>query len=179
MKYFILLSDKMRKELIDIYPLVIGAQEDVLRAIASPIRIFDKALRFLAKDLLSLMWQYDGVGLAAPQIGKSIRMFAYTQRDTNKKNRKLLEEGVMINPKLIHMSEENCIENEWCLSLPGIEWEVERAIQVIFWYMDTQGKQQVKKASGYNARILLHELDHLDGILFIDRASKVRKKGKK
>lgn len=166
----------MDKDISIMYPLVVGAQEKVLRALAQPIRTLDKEMRVLAKNLVELMWIYDGVGLAAPQIGKSIRMFAYTQWDVTKKHWELLEEWVMINPKVISSSQEMCVEKEWCLSLPGIEGEVERPVFITITYMDIRGRQQVKKATWYNARILLHELDHLDGVLFIDKAVKVREK---
>jgi peptide deformylase len=110
-KYFFS-TDKMEKQLLSKYPLVIGAQETVLRTVASPIRTLNADIRSLAFDLIELMRLYDGVGLAAPQIGKSIRMFAYTQWDTSKNKRELLEEGVMINPKLVHSSQETCVEKE-------------------------------------------------------------------
>ena len=176
-KYFFS-TDNMEKILMHKYPLVIGAQEPVLRALAVPIRTLNTEIRSLAFDLIELMRLYDGVGLAAPQIGKSLRMFAYTQWDTSKKKRELLEEGIMINPKLVHSSQELCTEKEWCLSLPGIEWDVERSVYITIAYMDIRGKQQIKKATWYNARILLHELDHLDGILFIDKAKKIVEKKK-
>jgi peptide deformylase len=140
--------------------------------------VVSKEIRLLAADLIELMREYDGVWLAAPQIGRSIRMFAYTQRETTKKKRDLLEEWVMINPKIVHSSQETNLEKEWCLSLPGIEGEVERATTITIAYIDTRWKQQIKKATWYNARILLHELDHLDGVLFIDKAKNVREKKK-
>lgn len=168
----------MEKELQSMYPLVIGAQEPVLRAVAKPITTINKEIRTLAKHMLELMWLYDGVWLAAPQIGKSLRLFAYTQRDTTKKKWDLLEEGVMINPKLVFCAEESVLDKEGCLSLPGIEWDVARSTVVTMAYTDIRGKQQVKKAVGYNARILLHELDHLNGVLFVDKAVKIREKAR-
>jgi len=162
----------MENKLENMYPLVIGAQESVLRMVAKPIPVMSKEIRRLALDLIELMRLYDGVWLAAPQIWKSIRLFVYTQRDTTKKKWDIVEEGVMINPRLVSSSNETSIEKEWCLSLPGIEGEVERPVTITMTYMDARGKQQVKKATWYNARILLHELDHLDGVLFIDKIVK-------
>lgn len=168
------------KYLLEKYPLVIWASTPVLRKKAVPIWKIDYKIRVLAHDLLELMRLYDGVWLAAPQINHSLRMFAYTQRDTSKKKRALLEEWVMINPKIVAIDKEFISEKEWCLSLPWIEWDVLRSIAVTMHYLDTKGKEHIKKATGYNARILLHELDHLDGVLFIDKAEKVyeMKKGK-
>jgi peptide deformylase len=162
----------MEKRLSKIYPLVIGADAPVLRTLAKAV-VLTSEMRRLALDLIELMWEYDGVGLAAPQIGQSLRMFAYTQRDVSTKKRELLEEGVMINPRLVASSHDMIEETEWCLSLPGIEGEVERSLTITITYTDIRGKQHVKKATGFNARILLHELDHLDGILFIDKATKI------
>lgn len=166
----------MEKNLKEMYPLVMGADNELLRRSAQPVVLIDKQIRALARDMVELMWLYDGVWLAAPQIGHSLRIFAYTQRDTSKKKRALLEEGVMINPKLVHVVSETSVDKEGCLSLPGVQGEVARPISVTMSYMDLSGKQQIKKATGYNARILLHELDHLDGVLFIDKATRLREK---
>lgn len=168
------------KYLLEKYPLIIWASTPVLRKKAAVIGKIDQKIRLLAHDLLELMRLYDWVWLAAPQINHSLRLFAYTQWDTTKKKRSLLEEWVMINPKIVALDKELVTDKEWCLSLPWIEWDVLRPIAVTIHYLDIKWKQHIKKATGYNARILLHELDHLDGVLFIDKAEKVYevKKGK-
>lgn len=171
-------SDKDVEVLKKDFPLIVGAQTEVLRKRASEIVSITKDIRDLAFVLLELMWAYDGVGLAAPQIWQSLRMFAYTQRDTTKKERELLEEGVMINPKIVHFWSEQVVDKEGCLSLPWIEWEVPRSKAITIAYTNLKGKQIVKKATWYNARILQHEFDHLDGVLYIDRAVRVWEKKK-
>ncbi len=75
----------------------------------------------------------------------------------------------MINPVVLSSSDTHVRDKEWCLSLPGIEWEVERSKQITVKYTNLQGKDIIKKISGYNARIILHEIDHLDWVLFIDK----------
>lgn len=154
------------------YPLVVGANDPCLRAIAQPVWQLTKEVLIFGKDLKELMWTYDGVGLAAPQVGKSVRMFAFSQRDTSKKKRKLLHEWVMINPEIIALSDELCVEEEGCLSLPGVKGDVARPTRVVMKYTDLDKKIKSIKSYGYNARILLHELDHLNGILFIDKTEK-------
>ncbi len=161
------------KYLLEKYPLIIWASTPVLRKKAHIVEKINYQIRLLAHDLLELMRLYDWVWLAAPQINHSLRMFAYTQWDTTKKKRSLLEEWVMINPKIISLDKELVTGKEWCLSLPWIEWEVLRSIAVTIHYVDIKWKEHIKKATGYNARILLHEFDHLDGVLFIDKAEKV------
>lgn len=169
-------NDKEQKMLMSKYPLMIWAQTSVLRKKTLPLKTVTKSVRDFALDLIELMWMYHGVGLAAPQVNQSIRMFAYTQRDTSQKEWELWEEWVMINPKIVHYSSAQEIDKEWCLSLPGLEWEVARAKEITISYTDIKGRQLIKKVTWYNARILQHELDHLDGVLYIDKATKVWEK---
>lgn len=151
------------------YPLVTGSSHPLLRSKATPVSHISSTIVYFGRDLLALMWEYEWVWLAAPQIGKSLRMCAFTQRDMSKKNRKLLQEWVMVNPLIVSMSTENIVDVEGCLSLPWITWKVARPARVTVCYQDLSWKKQIIKATGYNARILLHEIDHLDGVLFIDK----------
>jgi peptide deformylase len=96
-------------------------------------------------------------------------MAAITQWDMSKKKRELLEEVIMINPEVISKGEKTEIEEEGCLSLPGITGDVSRPTQITIKYQTIDGKQHIRKISGYNARIVQHEIDHLDGVLFIDK----------
>lgn len=160
--------DALKKQ----YPLQQWANLPVLRTVCTPVKNITKEIRTFARDLLELMRAYDGVGLAAPQLGKAWRIVAFTQRDTSKKERELIREDVMINPVLLAVSTEMEKDKEWCLSLPGIEWEVRRPSSITVKYLTPAGKEVILKAKGYNARIIQHELDHLDGILFIDKLEK-------
>jgi len=163
------MKDTQIQALMDHYPLQQWAHNPTLRSVCTPVWPITKELRQFGKDLLALMWAYDGVWLAAPQVGKTIRMAAVTQRDTSRKERELTLEDVMINPVVLSSSDTHVRDKEWCLSLPGIEWEVERSKQITVKYTNLQGKDIIKKISGYNARIILHEIDHLDWVLFIDK----------
>lgn len=124
---------------------------------------------------MKLTRDYDGVWLAAPQINQNMRIAAITQRDTTYKNedwdiqRKLLDEFVIINPKILVASPEESVEQEACLSLPKIKGDVSRSDSITIEYLWVDGKQHVHKATWFNARVILHEMDHLDGVLFIDK----------
>ena len=115
------------------------------------------------------MHAYDGVWLAAPQINQNLRMVAVTQRDTSKKNWKQVDQFVMINPRILFMSDVTEVDKEGCLSLPGEEWFVKRPQSITVQYTWLDSKKHIHKAIGFNARVILHELDHLDGVLFVDK----------
>lgn len=154
------------------YPLVIGADNPILRKKSEPITEFSKEIQDFSDILLELMYEYDGVGLAAPQLGENIRMIAVTHRKEQKwpkKRRQIVDEYVMINPKIIEHSEQKQINEEACLSLPKLFWEVERYAWIKVTYFDPNGKVHTKKLQGFSAVVAQHEIDHLDGILFIDK----------
>ncbi len=157
------------EEYKDMFPLEFGENNPVLRKKCLEVKYFTKETKILVEALAVLMWEYEGVGIAAPQIWQTVRIAAVTQRDTSKKNRELLEEFVMINPILIGKGDETVIDEEACLSLPKITGKVARPLDITIKYQTIDGKTHIKKATGYNARILLHEMDHLDGVLFIDK----------
>lgn len=151
------------------YPLQLWADNTILRTTCKPVNKITKEIRKLAQALEFLVREYEWVGLAAPQIWENIRMAAITQWDMSKKKRELLEEVIMINPEVISKGEKTEIEEEGCLSLPGITGDVSRPTQITIKYQTIDGKQHIRKISGYNARIVQHEIDHLDGVLFIDK----------
>lgn len=118
------------------------------------------------------MREYDGVWLAAPQIGKNIRMVATTQWKESKKEGspdKFLWEKIMINPEIIEKSKDTICTEEGCLSLPGITGDVRRYKQITLKYSDLKGKKHKKVFKNFDAIVIQHEIDHLDGILFIDK----------
>lgn len=151
------------------YPLQLGADNSILRTVSSEIAHISSEVQELAHALELLVREYEGVGLAAPQIGKNMRMVAITQRDISKKKRDLQEEVVMINPVVVGQGTKTEVEEEGCLSLPGITGNVQRPIDITVKYKTIDGKEHIRKVSGYNARIIQHEIDHLDGVLFIDK----------
>jgi peptide deformylase len=133
--------------------------DPVLRTAAAPVETYDKELRKLVKDLTDTMVDAPGAGLAAPQIGVSLRVFTYWVDD---------EIGHLINPEL-DLSDDIQLGDEGCLSLPDLAFETPRAMRVIAKGMNMHGEPVVIEGSELLARAVQHETDHLDGILFIDR----------
>lgn len=145
------------------------AGDPVLKQICAPVDKIDKRLRRLLDDMAETMYASDGVGIAAPQVGETIRVCVV---DVDKKTRYDL-----INP-VITYREGTVIDNEGCLSCPDLFGDVERAERVRVEYTSRFGKRKTLEAEGLLARCLQHELDHLDGRLFIDVAKNITK-GKK
>lgn len=134
--------------------------DPVLRAVARPVETFDTVLRRLAGDMLETMYEHKGVGLAAPQVGISQRLFVFDDGETGPM--------AMVNPALAD-PEELQLGEEGCLSLPGVYFDVERALRITARGLDLHGKDLELRAEGFLARIFQHEVDHLNGKLFIDR----------
>lgn len=151
------------------YPLEFGLDNAVLRTPCPPVEKIDWKILELGLALQKLVWAYEGVGIAAPQVGHSVRMAAITQRDMSSKKRKLLLEDVMINPVLLGQSDQMIVESEACLSLPWVKGDVARPDSITVRYTRLDWTQTTLKADDYNARIILHEMDHLDGVLFVER----------
>ncbi len=154
----------------------------VLRVKAEPVKNVDGAVRKLAEGMIELMLQKNGVGLAAQQVGKTIRVFVMyvpPQYDLDKPDGKRLnpeinEPLVMLNPVLEERQGAQS-EKEGCLSIPEIFVPVHRACEVSVSFLDLHGKQRLARARGLMARVIQHEIDHLDGILFVDRVSAIKK----
>ncbi|HEX6541033.1 MAG TPA: peptide deformylase [Ktedonobacterales bacterium] len=133
----------------------------VLRAKAKKISRFDPWLERLVQDMWETMHDAPGVGLAAPQIGESVRVLVAEYED---------QKVALVNPEIIKASEDQELGTEGCLSIPGFVGDnVARALAVTVKARDPKGKEVRVKAEGWFARILQHEIDHLDGILYIDR----------
>jgi peptide deformylase len=136
--------------------------DPILRAKAQPVSEFDDALRRLADDMFETMYAAPGVGLAAPQIGTSKRFLVY---DSGQEG----ERGALSNAEITWMSEETYEAEEGCLSLPGLYLPVVRATQVKVTAQNLDGETIHIEAEMLHARILQHEIDHTNGVLFIDR----------
>lgn len=143
--------------------------DPVLRRAARPVDTVDEDVRRLVEDLMDTMYAADGVGLAAPQIGVSRRVFVYDIRDPE------IPAGALINPEIVER-EGSVKEEEGCLSIPGLTELVERAARVVVRGLDGDGNEVRVEAEGLLARCLQHERDHLDGILFLDRLSPLKRK---
>ncbi len=135
--------------------------EEILRQKAQPVEEINDEIRQLANDMLETMIDADGVGLAAPQIGRSIRMFVIMADDDVKR--------VFINPQIIKTSNEVGPYDEGCLSIPQVYESIVRPLKVTVQAYDENGKRFTLDADGLLARCIQHENDHLDGILYIDR----------
>ncbi|MEI6426479.1 MAG: peptide deformylase [Candidatus Absconditabacteria bacterium] len=153
------------------YIIQTGAHNPILRAPSENVELITDEIRLFCQDLLKLMRKNKGVGLAAPQVGSNIRIIATTQWSTNKRNAEdvFLGETIMINPEILEKSQEYITRKEACISLPDLFGTVKRHKSIVVRYLDLKGHTQKKKLKDFNAVIVQHELDHLDGILFTDK----------
>ncbi|MBQ1867527.1 peptide deformylase [Selenomonas sp.] len=143
------------------------AGDPVLKEVCAPVEKIDKQLKKLMDDMAETMYESNGVGIAAPQIGKAIRLVIIDCQDEHG----LLE---LINP-VITFREGTETDTEGCLSVPDIYGEVERAAKVKVEFLNRRGKKQRVTATGLLARCIQHELDHLEGQLFIDIAQSIHR----
>ena len=141
----------------------------VLRRRSSKITRFDGALSKLVEDMSETMHAANGVGLAAPQIGVSKRLIIVEMPD-DEEYEAAGQRFVMCNPEIVKASRETEIGQEGCLSVAGYVGWVERAEQVVVRGQDLRGKKNQLKAQGYLARAFQHEIDHLNGVLYVDLA---------
>ena len=139
----------------------------MLRTPAEVVTTFDKELRVLVKDLIDTMIDAPGVGLAAPQIGVGLRVFTYDVDD---------QLGHLINPVLHFPSDEEQDGDEGCLSIPGLTFECRRKQHVVAHGQNVYGDPVTIDGTAFLARAIQHEVDHLDGILFVDRLDAETKK---
>jgi peptide deformylase len=153
-----------------IRPLVI-IPDSKLRLVSEPVQEITGEIRRLADDMLETMYDAPGVGLAAIQIGVPVRMVTM---DVSKSEDER-EPMVLINPEIVWASEEKRVYEEGCLSIPEYYEEVERPDRVRFRYMDLKGETIEQDADGLLATCVQHEIDHLNGVLFIDYLSKLKR----
>ena len=147
--------------------------EKILREPGVEVEAFDDELRALVADMLETMYFAEGIGLAAPQVGVSLRVCVLDLRDEDD------PEGgrwVFVNPVVAESSDEKEKAPEGCLSIPEMEDVVTRAARVTVRGFDAEGEAVEVEADGLLARALQHEIDHLDGILFIDRLSAFKRR---
>tara|TARA_A100001015_G_C15028070_1_gene731590 strand:+ start:1949 stop:2473 length:525 start_codon:yes stop_codon:yes gene_type:complete len=150
---------------------IIIEPDPILRKKSDDLKKVDNDLRKLLDDMLETMYAAPGIGLAAVQLGILKRLIVIdVSKDKDKKNPLFL-----INPEIIFKSDETSVFEEGCLSLPGYFAEIERPAQCQIKYIDYYGKKKELNASGLLATCIQHEIDHLNGILFIDYLSKLKK----
>ncbi|MBK6766011.1 MAG: peptide deformylase [bacterium] len=142
-----------------------------LRKRANEITVFDDALRGMAREMFATMTDYEGIGLAAPQIDKNIRLLVVGVIDEEKEDILYL---AVCNPAIVDSSGSYDME-EGCLSIPDIRDTVTRPAEITLEYDTLEGERRKIKADGMLARVLQHEIDHLNGVLFIDHLSPIRR----
>jgi peptide deformylase len=152
-----------------IYPIV-KFPDPILQQPAEPVTVFDAELRKLVDDMFTSMYDAQGIGLAAPQIGISKRLTVIDLSFQKKPEDKI----VLINPEVVEIRGKQ-VEEEGCLSLPEIRDRVVRAAEVKVRAQDAEGKQIEVEGTELLARAIQHEIDHLDGILFIFRLSRLKR----
>ena len=147
--------------------------DPVLRTPAREVECFDEAVQELVEDMFETMYHAEGVGLAAPQVGVSLRVLVVDVREREDRRGGRI---ALVNPRVVWASEETDRVAEGCLSIPGVEDVVERPWAVRVHGLDIQGSPLTVEADALLARALQHEIDHLDGILFPDRLSPLKRK---
>ncbi|MBU0584613.1 MAG: peptide deformylase [Alphaproteobacteria bacterium] len=155
---------------MSIKPLII-LPDPILRTVSKPVERVDAPLQKLADDMLATMYDAPGIGLAAIQVGEPLRMLVIDLAKEDETPAPL----VFINPQVLGSSDERSVYEEGCLSIPDYYAEVERPATVRVSYLDRDGKTQEIEADGLLATCLQHEIDHLDGVLFIDHISKLKR----
>jgi peptide deformylase len=142
-----------------------------LRLVSEPVKKIDAEVKKLVEDMFETMYEAPGIGLAAIQVGVPRRIVTMdlSKKDEDKEKR------VFINPEVVWSSDERNVHEEGCLSIPEFYEDVERPAQVRVKYLDLDGKEQEIEASGLLATCLQHEIDHTNGVLFIDHISKLKR----
>jgi peptide deformylase len=152
---------------------ILEAPHPLLKARTAPVEAFDEGLRKLALDMFDTMYLAPGIGLAAPQVGvlKRLCVADVSDRKKGEEPRRL----ALVNPEVVWRSSEGDTQEEGCLSLPNQFADVSRPRAVRVRYRDLEGVERELEADGLLARCLQHEIDHLDGVLFVDRLSTLKR----
>ncbi|WLS09904.1 peptide deformylase [Shinella sumterensis] len=153
-----------------IKPLTI-LPDPILRQVSQPIETVDGEVKKLADDMLETMYDAPGIGLAAIQIGVARRMLVLDVSKDGEDKQPL----VFINPEIVSATDARSVYEEGCLSIPDYYAEVERPAAIKVRHLDRDGKEQLTEADGLLATCLQHEIDHLNGVLFIDHISKLKR----
>lgn len=155
---------------------IVTYNDPVLRKKTEPIKDHSEFVSELVDNMIETMYNSDGVGLAAPQIGKSLRLFVMDGDPIMDEEDEKYGVLVFINPEIVEKKGKKIAMDEGCLSIPDVREKVFRPETIVIKYKDRDFKEQEKEFSGWMARIIQHEFDHLNGILFIDYLSSFRKR---
>ena len=153
---------------------IVTLPEPILRNKARKVTDFGQDLQKLIDDMVETMREAPGVGLAAPQVDVPLRVIVveFGDEEDEEAPKKLF---TMVNPEITRMSNDSMVGTEGCLSIPGFQGDVDRSLTITVKGQNRHGQPMRVKANGWLARIFQHEIDHLNGVLFIDRAEKVWK----
>lgn len=155
---------------------IIEAPDPRLKTVSTPVEAFDEALQTLIDDMFETMYDAPGIGLAAIQVGVPKRLLVMDLQEKNEETGATIREPrVFINPEILQTSEEMSVYNEGCLSVPDQYADVERPKTVRARWLDREGKRHEQDLGEMLATCLQHEMDHLEGILFIDHLSKLKR----
>jgi peptide deformylase len=146
-----------------------------LKTISAPVDVFDDALKTLIADMFETMYDAHGIGLAAIQVGVAQRVLVIDLQEPGEDEQAMRKPLVFINPEILDPSEEQSIYSEGCLSVPEQYAEVERPATIRARWQDVEGKLHEADMTGLMATCLQHEMDHLEGILFIDHLSRLKR----
>ena len=150
---------------------IMALGNQVLKLKAKEIKNDHKNLDKLIQDMWETMYNANGVGLAAPQIGLNIRIFVFDAGSRDKEKKPM----TMINPKIILLDENKVPYEEGCLSFPEHFAEIDRPEKIKMEYLDEDNSKKISTFTGFESRIIQHELDHLNGILFVDHLSRLKR----
>lgn len=145
-----------------------GTENEVLREVSKPVKKVDKTVQTLIVDMEKTMEKNNGCGLAAPQVGVHSRVILVKLNQQTDQEVNI----AMVNPEIVFHSEDTEVDTEGCLSVPDVFDQVRRFRDVIVKFLDKKGREQMLKLSELNARVVQHEVDHLDGVLFVDKIEK-------
>ncbi len=155
---------------------ILEAPDALLKTISTPVDQVDDALRVLIADMFETMYDAPGIGLAAVQVGVPKRLLVIDLQDKDEETGETIREPmVFINPEILEASEELAVYNEGCLSVPEQYADVARPAVIKASWLDEHGKAHEEVIDGMLATCLQHEMDHLEGILFVDHLSKLKR----
>lgn len=153
---------------------VLQFPDPLLKRVSQPIEKITDEIRALAQEMLEVMYDEPGIGLAAPQLGEALRLVVVDTEWKDEETGGERNPKVLVNPEIVHR-DGSIVWTEACLSVPDFSAEVERAERVRVRAVDLDGREIVEDAAGLRAVCFQHELDHLDGVLFIDRISRLKR----
>ena len=158
-----------------IYPIVLYG-DPILKKRGDDVTPGSTDVKQLSEDMFETMYQANGIGLAAPQIGLSLRMFVVDSSPIDEEEGREGFKRVFINPEVIESSGDVWNFEEGCLSIPGIRADVQRPPTVMIRYQDENWQEHTETLDGMAARIVLHEYDHVEGVLFTDRINGLKRR---